>query len=205
MSSANSTKIEAKRLVDLTLDVFNTFLLNHVACRQISALPITKQLASAHINQFNILQGPGQMKQLGCFFSVLCGLWVTEEFVMQFPSYLDQLAPQIQHLFSMDPATMQRTQGVREDVMKLFYILRGIVRGCNNSKTFNLFFDWFYPNYFSPIIEGSLNAFHADDEVVLVTFKFLTELVMNRQNRVRFDTWNINGLIVFKETAKYVV
>ena len=44
-----------------------------------------------------------------------------------------------------------------------------------------------------------------DDEVVLVTFKFLTELVMNRGNRVRFDTWNINGLIVFKETAKYAV
>ena len=89
--------------------------------------------------------------------------------------------------------------------MKLFYILRGIVRGCNNSKTFNLFFDWFFPHYYAPIIEGTLNAFHTDDEVVLVTFKFLTELVMNRQNRVRLDTWNITGLIVFKETAKYVV
>ena len=45
----------------------------------------------------------------------------------------------------MDATAMQTTQGVREDVMKLFYILRGIVRGCNNSKTFNLFFDWLYP------------------------------------------------------------
>lgn len=44
--------------------------------------------------------------------------------------------------------------------MKLFYILRGIVHGCQNSKTFNLFFDWFYPHYFAPIIEGTLNAFH---------------------------------------------
>lgn len=100
---------------------------------------------------------------------------------------------------------MQATKGVREDVMKLYYILRGIVHGCQNSKTFNLFFDWFYPHYFAPVIEGTLNAFHADDEVVLVTLKFLTELVLNRMNRVRFDTWNINGLIVFKETAKYVV
>lgn len=145
------------------------------------------------------------MKQLGQFFRVLCGMWVTEEFVGKFDSYLDQLAPQIQHLFSMDAQTMVATQGVREDVMRLFYILRGIVRGCNSSKTFNLFFDWFYPHYFSPVIEGALNAFHTDDEVVLVIFKFLTELVLNRQNRVRFDTWNINGLIVFKETAKYAV
>ena len=105
----------------------------------------------------------------------------------------------------MDSATMQSTQGVKENVMRLFYILRGIVRGCSNSKTFNLFFDWFYPLYFSPVIEGALNAFHTDDEVVSVTLKFLQELVLNRCNRVRFDTWNINGLIVFKETAKYTV
>ena len=111
----------------------------------------------------------------------------------------------MQQIFSMDAATMNSTQGVREEVMKLFYILRGIVRGCNNSKTFNLFFDWFYPQYFATVIEGALNAFYKDDEVTLVIFKFLTELVLNRMNRVRFDTWNINGLIVFKETAKYVV
>ena len=89
--------------------------------------------------------------------------------------------------------------------MKLLYILRGVLRGLNNSKNFNLFFEWFYPSYFSVIIEGTLNAFHEDDEVVLCTFKLLTELVTNRNNRVRFDTWSINGLIVFKETAKYVV
>ena len=75
---------------------------------------------------------------------------------------------------------MQSTVGVRENVIRLFYILRGIVRGCNNSKTFNLFFDWFYPTYYSHVIEGALNAFHMDDEVVLVTLKFLTELVLNR-------------------------
>ena len=64
--------------------------------------------------------------------------------------------------------------------MRLFYILRGIVRGCINSKTFNLFFDWFYPTYYAAVIEGALNAFHTDDEVVLVILKFLTELVLNR-------------------------
>jgi hypothetical protein len=68
-----------------------------------------------------------------------------------------------------------------------------------------LFFDWFYPQYFSAIIEGTLNAFYDDDEVVHVCVKFLTEIVNNRNNRVRFDTWNINGLVVFKETAKYVI
>lgn len=89
--------------------------------------------------------------------------------------------------------------------MKLFYILKGITRGLITSRTFKLFFDWLYPTYFGAIIEGALNAFHDDDQVVIVIFKFLTELVFNRNNRLRFDTWNIDGLIVFKETAKYVI
>lgn len=68
-----------------------------------------------------------------------------------------------------------------------------------------MFFDWFYPAYLSLVVEGTLNAFLQDDGIVYVCLQLLTELVHNRNNRVRFDTWNINGLIVFKETAKYVV
>ena len=55
------------------------------------------------------------------------------------------------------------------------------------------------------IIEGTLNAFHEDDQVVLCILKFLTELVLNKNNRIKNEKWNINGMIIFKETAKYVV
>lgn len=105
----------------------------------------------------------------------------------------------------MDSSVLKSTPGGKLETMKMFYVLRGILRGLSNSKTFNMFFDWFYPEYFSLIVEGSLNAFYDDDEVVNVTFKFLTEMVLSRNNRLRFDTWSINGLIVFKETAKYVI
>ena len=54
-------------------------------------------------------------------------------------------------------------------------------------------------------MEGTLNAFYEDDEVVHMSLKVLTEFVNNRSNRMRFDTWNINGLVVFKESAKYVI
>jgi hypothetical protein len=78
------------------------------------------------------------------------------------------------------------------------------VNGLSSSRHFALFFDWFYPQYFT-IIETALNAFISDDEVVLVIFKFIAELVNNRCSRLRFDTWNINGLIVFKEAAKITI
>lgn len=88
--------------------------------------------------------------------------------------------------------------------MKLFYILKGIVNGLTSSRHFALFFDWFYPENFT-IIGKALNAFIADDEMVLTIFKFLGEIVNNRCSRLRFDTWNINGLIVFKEAAKITI
>ena len=86
------------------------------------------------------------------------------------------------------------------ELVKLFYILKGIVNGLNSNKHFALFFEWFYPDYFQ-IITKALNAFIEDDELVLIIFKFLAELVNNRCSRLRFEPWNINGLILFKETS----
>jgi hypothetical protein len=54
-------------------------------------------------------------------------------------------------------------------------------------------------------MEGTLNAFYQDDDVVHACIKLMVEMVQNRFGRLKFDTWNINGLIVFKETCKYIV
>ncbi len=124
-----------------------------------------------------------------------------EDFVENFESYISQLNNIIAEIFNLDEATLKTNPTVKRELMKLFYILKGIVHGLNTQKNFALFFDWFYPEYF-PIIGKSLSAFIHDDEVTLVIFKFLAELVNNRCSRLRFDTWNINGLIVFKEAAK---
>ena len=78
------------------------------------------------------------------------------------------------------------------------------MRGLITNKQFNKFFDWFYPTYLTKIVEGALNAFYDDDAVVHICIKMLAEMVQNRNNRLRFDTWNLNGLVVFKESAKYI-
>jgi hypothetical protein len=136
---------------------------------------------------------------------VLSGLWLTEDYIEQFHEYLNQLNPSIKSVFSLNAAVLKTTPGAKQEIIKLLHILRGIMRGLVSNKFFNLFFDWFYPQYFSVIVEGTLNAFYEDDEVVHQCVKLLCELVNNRNNRVRFDTWNINGLVVFKESAKYVI
>ena len=88
--------------------------------------------------------------------------------------------------------------------MKIFYVLRGVVRGLQSKDDYVLFFNWFYPEYFAPMVEGTLNAFFEDDDVTIVILKFLAELVYSRNNRFKFDTWAVEPLIVFRETAKYI-
>ena len=108
--------------------------------------------------QFNILQNDPNLKHLGQFFKVLTSLWVHEDFVENFESYISQMNGIFQGIFSLDDATLKSNPNVKRELMKLFFILKGIVHGLNTQKTFALFFDWFYPEYF-PVIGRALDSF----------------------------------------------
>ena len=68
-------------------------------------------------------------------------------------------------------------------------------------------FDWFTEHL--KIMEKCLVIYsdkgNCDDEVVLLIMKFMLELADNSSNRLRFDTWSINGLIVFKEVSAQLI
>jgi hypothetical protein len=102
---------------------------------------------------------------------------------------------------------MRTNPELRLKVQRVFYLLRGLFAGASTHKNFALLFDWFYPDHFE-IVGKCLNVFIAspcDDEIVLLILKFLNELVDNSSNRLRFDTWSINGLIVYKESASFMI
>jgi exportin-7 len=48
-------------------------------------------------------------------------------------------------------------------------------------------------------------AYIQDAEVLYLVFKLIADLLDNRSNRMRFDTWNVNGLIVFKEASSLMI
>ena len=56
LTSTSETKSENTRLIDLSLEVFNAYLANKLACRQLVSLPVVKELATTHIANFNVLQ-----------------------------------------------------------------------------------------------------------------------------------------------------
>lgn len=56
MHSADKDSLAHSRIVDLSLEVLSSYMTNSVACKQLSLIPVIKQIASAHISQFRILQ-----------------------------------------------------------------------------------------------------------------------------------------------------
>lgn len=99
---------------------------------------------------------------------------------------------------------MKSNYQIRTNVIRLFYVLRGLFRGALSHRTFGYVFDWFFPQHFG-VVQKCLTIFIEDDEVVYLILKFLDELLDNQSNRLRFDTWNVNGLIIFKETANFMI
>lgn len=58
-------------------------------------------------------------------------LWVNDDFVHGFEAYISQLNGLIQNIFQLDDTTMKTLPDVKRELMKLFYILKGIVHGLN--------------------------------------------------------------------------
>ena len=203
--SEGSTE-EGKQVIEFTLETFDVLVSSPSSCRLLCQSSFIKELIQNHVMQFNILQNDSNLKHIGQFFKILTMLWVHEDFVEDFDQYLAKLNGIIEHIISNGFGSKSDTvvPQMKHEFMKLFYILRGIVSGMTTNRNFGLFFDWFYPEFFV-IVGQALTAFINDDELVLNIYKFLAELVNNRCSRLRFDSWNINGLIVFRETAKVTI
>jgi len=102
---------------------------------------------------------------------------------------------------------MRQSQEMRLKVQRAFHILRGLFAGATTHKNFALLFDWLYPTNFG-IVKKCLTVYSeapCDDDMVLLILRFLRGIVDNSSGRLRFDTWSINGLIVYKESASLMV
>lgn len=66
-----------------------------------------------------------------------------------------------------------------------------------------MFFEWFYPDYMQVMLKG-LQSWGAD---LLSTslLKFYSEFVNNRSQRLTFERWSADGILLFRETSKVLI
>jgi exportin-7 len=198
---------ESKRIISITLDTLSFYCGAISSCRMIANTEIMQKLIKNGFENFQILTHPSQLKELSQFYRILIQLWLNDDYMQTFEQNISQLNPLFEEVMATADLQLRGVQTNRANVIRLFYILRGLFRGAVTHKNFSILFDWFYPDYFG-VVKKCLSCFimdPCDDEVVLLILKFIGDLVDNSSNRLRFDTWSINGLIVYKEGASFII
>ncbi|KAL0425403.1 UNVERIFIED_CONTAM: Exportin-7-B, partial [Sesamum radiatum] len=102
------------------------------------------------------------------------------------------------------PETMFRTDSVKYALIGLMRDLRGIAMATNSRRTYGLLFDWIYPAHM-PILLRGISHWADTPEVTTPLLKFMAEFVLNKAQRLTFDTSSPNGILLFREVSKLLV
>lgn len=86
-------------------------------------------------------------------------------------------------------------------VVGLMRDLRGVTMATNSRRTYGMLFDMLYPAHF-PVMLRCLEAWADDPEVTTPLLKFIGEFVMNKMQRLTFDSSSPNGILLFREVSK---
>ncbi|KAH9752565.1 Importin N-terminal domain-containing protein [Citrus sinensis] len=102
------------------------------------------------------------------------------------------------------PDSMFRTDAVKCALIGLMRDLRGIAMATNSRRTYGLLFDWLYPAHMPLLLKG-ISHWTDTPEVTTPLLKFMAEFVLNKAQRLTFDSSSPNGILLFREVSKLIV
>ena len=137
-------------------------------------------------------------------YEIMSSFMLEEDNASNFGNYLQSFQGSIQNILSANEQDPKTALQIRTPLLRLLFCLKGILQGLKNSKCFNIFFEWIYPDNLLIIFKG-LRLFPEDSQMMSALLKFQRELVFNRVQRLRFDLNDINGFLLFKQTSRFII
>lgn len=131
------------------------------------------------------------------FYKILTIFWDVNDNIDNFTKYMKPCSDFLENLLSLDS---QAFVASKNEILRICYILSGVVQGFTTADSFNQFFDWFYPGNFR-IITEIFKHFSHDNAVLKALFKLMAELLDNKTHRLKADQSSISGFLLFKEVA----
>ncbi|KAK8986884.1 hypothetical protein V6N11_055203 [Hibiscus sabdariffa] len=137
------------------------------------------------------------------FYYTIGWLIFMEDSPVKFRSSME---PLLQVFLSLEstPDAVFRTDAVKYALIGLMRDLRGIAMATNSRRTYGLLFDWLYPAHMPLILKG-ITHWTDTPEVTTPLLKFMAEFVLNKAQRLTFDSSSPNGILLFREVSKLVV
>ncbi|GAU34352.1 hypothetical protein TSUD_20590, partial [Trifolium subterraneum] len=102
------------------------------------------------------------------------------------------------------PDALFQSDAVKYAFIGLMRDLRGIAMSANSRRAYGFLFDWLYPAHMPILLKGLVH--YADvPEVTTPLLKFVAELVLNKSQRLTFDSSSPNGILLFREVSRLIV
>ncbi|KAL7120312.1 hypothetical protein ACP275_02G115800 [Erythranthe tilingii] len=195
---------ESEEVIDQTLSLFLELSSGYMTGKLLLKLDTIKFIVANHTREhFPFLEEYRCSRSRTTFYYTIAWLIFLEDSAALFKSAMDPLL-QVFITLESTPETMFRSDSVKYALIGLMRDLRGITMATNSRRTYGLLFDWIYPAHM-PILLRGISHWADKPEVTTPLLKFMAEFVLNKGQRLTFDTSSPNGILLFREVSKLLV
>ncbi|XP_064383025.1 exportin-7-like isoform X2 [Halichondria panicea] len=199
----------SKTIVTKTLQLLTDLSIGYGSVRKLVKLESVKFILENHTpDHFPFLNVAHSNLDLGCrtlFYVALARLLLvelgeSEEKFERFISPLNSVTEQLQANFVQQ--TMSEDE-LKRTLVALCRDLTGVARSFTSKTSYMMLFDWVYPTV-TTILLKALDVWYFDPFVTSPVLRLITELVLNRSQRLQFDVTSPNGVLLFREASKTI-
>ncbi|KAH9619691.1 hypothetical protein KSS87_015760 [Heliosperma pusillum] len=195
---------ESEEVIEHSLTLFNELASGYMTGKLLLKLDTVKFIVSNHTrDHFPFLEERRCSRSRTTFYYTIGCLIFMEDSPVKFKSSMEPLLKVFISLESV-PDTMFRSDNVKYSLIGLMRDLRGIAKATNSRRTYGLLFDWLYPARMPLLLRG-ISHWADTPEVTTPLLKFMAEFVLNRAQRLAFDSSSANGILLFREVSKLIV
>ncbi|KAK4797341.1 hypothetical protein SAY86_029667 [Trapa natans] len=195
---------QSEEVIDHTLSLFLELASGYMTGKLLLKLDAVKFIIANHTREhFPFLEEYRCSRSRTTFYYTLGWLIFMEDSTVKFKSSMEPLLQIFINLEST-PDSMFRADAVKFALIGLMRDLRGITMATNSRRTYGLLFDWLYPAHFPLLLKG-ISHWTDTPEVTTPLLKFMAEFVLNKAQRLTFDSSSPNGILLFREVSKLIV
>uniref|UniRef100_A0A453ER94 Exportin-7/Ran-binding protein 17 TPR repeats domain-containing protein n=1 Tax=Aegilops tauschii subsp. strangulata TaxID=200361 RepID=A0A453ER94_AEGTS len=196
--------LRCEDVIDHTLSLFQELASGYMTGKLLLKLESTKFIIANHSREnFPFLEEYRCVRSRTNFYYILGCLVFMEDGPVKFRSFMEPLLQVAVNLEASADAAF-RTDVVKYAFTGLMRDLRGIAMATNSRRTYGLLFDWLYPSRM-PLLLRAISLLTDEPEVTTPLLKFMSEFVLNKAQRLTFDSSSPNGILLFREISKLIV
>lgn len=195
---------KSEDVIEQTLNLFQELAGGYMSGKLLLKLDSVNFVLANHTSEhFPFLSEPSSTRNRTIFYFTLTRLLFMEDSPHKFKAFVAPMQMVFANLASMPDANF-RSEPVKNAIIGLFRDLRGITMATNSRRTFGLLFDWLYPAHMTLVLRAA--QFWSDTPAVTTPLlKFFAEFVVNKTQRLTFDSSSPNGILLFREASQLVV